>query len=126
VVKLTDGTTRYINQSDVKTIEKGDAAPAAARKAATPAKTSPAAALSLAGTKSKAESVDTPVVAVQLWQKFIDGQPSAVDLAFADQVFDLLHQFLFLFAASPLITPTPAHRAKPELDSLIVRTSFCR
>ncbi len=40
-------------------------------------------ALSFAITKARADHVDSPLIAIQLWQKFIDAKPNATDLASA-------------------------------------------
>ena len=44
--------------------------------------------MSFASTKAKAEAVDTPVLAIQIWQTFIDSKPSAADLTLANTELD--------------------------------------
>jgi S1-C subfamily serine protease len=106
-VKLADGTSRMIAKTDVESWTKGAAAVAptppapaessasaigkspgtATPNSATIAKPSmPGAALtgtSFAAAKSKADKVELPVLAVQIWEKYIDSKPSGDDLAAA-------------------------------------------
>jgi S1-C subfamily serine protease len=58
-------------------------APAASPTAGASAAAPPSVALDFASTKSKADRVDAPLVAIGLWQNFIDGNPKSPDLATA-------------------------------------------
>src|SRR5688572_11888313 len=104
-LKMTDGSTRTISSSLVKEVIRGKTTASGAAAGASgapgapgdvtggttvPPKGSvapPAAAKAPAGTsssfahaKSKADAVDAPIVAVSLWEKFIDTKPPAADL----------------------------------------------
>jgi S1-C subfamily serine protease len=83
-VKLADGTTRKINKSEIA--EHTKAAPVAAGKgAAASADTPPTVAPAVSGgaalmtVKSKADRVESPIIAVQMWEKFLDGKPDPAD-----------------------------------------------
>jgi S1-C subfamily serine protease len=99
-VKTPDGQTRTIPESQVKQIIKGGA-PSGAGTGATggtgagttvppkgtttpppppTGKSQPGTSSTFANTKAKAESVDAPIVAVSLWEKFIDSKPAPPDL----------------------------------------------
>jgi S1-C subfamily serine protease len=95
-IKLNSGESRTIPKTSVTEWKKGGAAaagapakaPVAAEDPAAAAKTKggvtsgkPAAALSFAETKSRAERVDAPLAAVGLWQSFIDANPDSPELA---------------------------------------------
>jgi S1-C subfamily serine protease len=84
-VKLADGSTKYIEKDKVASFSKGDspsAAPVPASVAGGATKpASPASSGSFASVRSKAELVESPDLAVQMWQKFIDANPSPADLA---------------------------------------------
>jgi hypothetical protein len=90
-IKLTSGGTRLINKSDVvsKTIgdvkpvtpEASKTAPGSAARAAAPSAVTGGASFQF--TKNKADRVDAPVKAVQLWENFIAKNPSSSDLAAA-------------------------------------------
>ncbi len=97
-IKLASGETKTIPKSLVANLTKGDAKPVTAPPTATPTTPvppAPAAPSSPAGSaggatstafaaiKSKADKVDEPVVAVQMWDKFLDSNASAADLAAA-------------------------------------------
>lgn len=97
-VKLADGTTKTVSASDVASISKG-ATPAASvspnvnspgasqspavSKAAAPAPTPANAGSSgnFTATKQRADSVDAPVLAVTIWEKFIESNPASTDAA---------------------------------------------
>src|SRR5438105_1128974 len=92
-VKLADGTTKYVAKSEVTNWTKAEAgkAPAVSAPVGTPiapkgAPDASAAAqsVSFAAVKAKAEGVDSPVLAVQVWQKFVDSKPPAEELAAAN------------------------------------------
>src|SRR5256885_10765537 len=84
-VKLPDGSTKYIDKDKVAGLTKGDSPTAPSTPAgATSKPATPGATATFASVKSKAELVDTPLLAVQMWQKFIDAKPSAPDLAQAN------------------------------------------
>jgi S1-C subfamily serine protease len=73
-VKVADGTTKIINESDVVSVTKSGAP------------TAPGAAVSgnFNATKARADGVDAPILAVSIWEKFIDASPSATDLTAAN------------------------------------------
>ena len=102
-VKTADGQTRTIPESQVKQIIKGGGAPSGTgggtgtggggtaspgttippKGTVTPppaGKSQPGTSSSFANTKAKAESVDAPIVAVSLWEKYIDTKPAPADL----------------------------------------------
>src|SRR5438105_3759552 len=81
-VKLPDGSTKYIDKDKVASLTKGDSpvAPATPAAGATTKPATPGATASFASVKSKAELVESPALAVQMWQKFIEAKPSASDL----------------------------------------------
>lgn len=108
-IKLTDGTSKTVLKKDVASLERGDAkpavpggatppanptkspaTPAGGAGAATPVPMTPNAPAAAAGattdfatTKHKADRVDAPIQAVQLWEAFIKGNPKSPDLAAA-------------------------------------------
>lgn len=67
-VKLKDGTTRTIPQSLVASIEHGPADPSRA---------------AFSAAKSRAETVDEPVRAVNIWERFIDDFPDSSQISAA-------------------------------------------
>src|SRR5438874_13196771 len=73
-VKLPDGSTKYIDKDRVASLSKGDSpvAPATPTAGATTKPATPGATASFASVKSKAELVESPALAVQMWQKFIE------------------------------------------------------
>jgi len=78
-VKQADGTTKIIAEADVKQIVKGSAPAAAGSGAAPSAGKAPvvnqaaaAGGTSFQATKAKADRVEAPIVAVSIWEKFID------------------------------------------------------
>src|SRR5262249_22717256 len=81
-----DGSTKYIDKDKVATLTKGDspAAPSTPAAAATTKPAAPGSAGTFASVKAKAEQVESPALAVQMWQKFIDAKPSASDLTQAN------------------------------------------
>lgn len=88
-VKLSDGTTRIINKSEIASIVKGDAGsvPTAgpATKPTQATAGSAARGTSFATTKSRAEKQDSPALAVSIWEKWIDANPQSPELATAKQ-----------------------------------------
>jgi S1-C subfamily serine protease len=93
-VKLADGTTQTIPESDVVSVVKGSAptpspapAPAGEKPAPKPSAGNTPAPLAgsanFAATKQRADSVDAPVLAVTIWEKFIESNPGPSDLAAA-------------------------------------------
>jgi S1-C subfamily serine protease len=88
-VKTADGQSRYIPKTDVKSLVKGSGG-------STPSigsnglPTGPAKAGTgdLATTRRRADSVETPLAAVTIWQEFIDSKPSAEDLKTANEEMD--------------------------------------
>jgi S1-C subfamily serine protease len=79
-VKQADGTTRIVKEADVAAVLKGGAtATGGAPDAAAPA----GATGNFAATKARADTVDVPLVAVTLWEKFIESKPSTADTAAA-------------------------------------------
>jgi tetratricopeptide (TPR) repeat protein len=111
-IKLADGTSKTVLKKDVASLERGDAKPkvpgsdikapppppapangakgaisgnsmpiggASAGAGAAAAGTSPA----FAAVKSKADRAEAPVIAQQLWDKFIESNPPPADLAAA-------------------------------------------
>jgi S1-C subfamily serine protease len=72
-VKVADGTTKIINETDVISVTKGNSA----------SSPGPAVTGSFNATKSRADGVDAPILAVSIWEKFIDTNPSPTDLAAA-------------------------------------------
>lgn len=108
-VKTSDGTTRTVAASDVASNGKGAAAkppapagpatPAAKAGApgSTPAPTPPPAVagatpakpaganLSFTGTKARANSVETALAAVTIWQQWVDNSPTSPDLPAAKE-----------------------------------------
>lgn len=63
-VRLADGSSRVVPESRVASWGRGGAAVP----------------VGLAGIKSRADAVDAPVVAVTLWEKFIESNPGSPDL----------------------------------------------
>lgn len=85
-VRLADGTTRTIPEADVVTILKGSTAdaPVAPAPGVTSPKPPPAAvSVSFTAAKQRADAVDAPILAVTLWEKWIDANPSAAELSAA-------------------------------------------
>ncbi|HVT90484.1 MAG TPA: trypsin-like peptidase domain-containing protein [Tepidisphaeraceae bacterium] len=68
-VKLADGTTRIIPEKDVATVGKSGATAAG-----------PSGSASFNSTRARAEAVDAPVLAVTIWEKFIEANSSSADL----------------------------------------------
>jgi S1-C subfamily serine protease len=99
-VKLADGQTKIITESSVKEIIKGGSpkpGPTGGAAPTPPKSTDPvpgpsaAAAAAPKGasagflaTKAKADRVEAPIVAVSLWEKFIESKPSAADFQAAN------------------------------------------
>jgi S1-C subfamily serine protease len=81
-VKLADGTTRKVAKADVTEVLKGSAAAAAsAGPTETPAKSGPVTgSTAFLTVKSKADRVESPIIAVQLWEKYLDTNPTGNDL----------------------------------------------
>lgn len=86
-VKQADGTTKIIPEAEVKQIIKGGTGAAAgsgaAPSAGKPPVTSPptaAGGASFQATKSKADRVEAPIVAVSIWEKFIDSNAKSPDV----------------------------------------------
>jgi S1-C subfamily serine protease len=86
-IKTTMGETKIVNKSEVVSFTRGGVKPAtpATPTGAPGAPTEPAASaagasLGFAQTKSKADRVDVPLVAIALWQSFIDANPTSGDL----------------------------------------------
>jgi len=101
-IKLADGSTRTVAKSQVLAYEKyATGAPVAPAPAATPIASAtnkpaspatpaaPAAPMTFALTKSKADKVDSPVLGVSIWEKFIESNPSADDLAAAKKELEI-------------------------------------
>jgi S1-C subfamily serine protease len=78
-VKVADGTTKIINESDVVSVTKGNAAASSPGVAVTG---------SFNATKARADGVDAPILAVSIWEKFIDTNPSPTDLTAAKAELD--------------------------------------
>jgi S1-C subfamily serine protease len=89
-VKTPDGNWRTIPASQVKEVIRGNAGAAGAGAGTTippkgadvppAAKAQAGTSTSFAHTKAKADGVDAPIVAVSLWEKFIDTKPAPADL----------------------------------------------
>jgi S1-C subfamily serine protease len=78
-VRSSDGTSRVIPKRDVVSVKKAPtSAPSAAGK--TPGATGGA---GFSSVKSQADRVESPILAVTMWEKFIDSKPNAADLASA-------------------------------------------
>lgn len=89
-VKGSDGKSRMIPKSEVAKLERGGPAPARPQVGSSGAASPSGGASSSGGadfarTKSKADRVDTPIVAVGLWQTFIDNNPESPDLPAAKE-----------------------------------------
>ncbi|MDQ3440147.1 MAG: hypothetical protein M3478_07330, partial [Planctomycetota bacterium] len=82
-VKLADGTTRRIGKDQIAEHTKGSTATTTG--SAGGGETAPAAAPAVSGgaalltIKSKADRSESPILAVQMWEKFLDGKPDAAD-----------------------------------------------
>ncbi len=89
-IKTIDGKTVTVREADVKQIIKSSplpqtgaagastaAKPPAAAGSATPTPTSSA---SMAATRARADAVEAPILAVAIWERFIDTKPSPADL----------------------------------------------
>lgn len=74
-VKLADGTTKVIPESDVTRVTKGPAG-------------APVGSSNFNATKTRADAVDAPVLAVTIWEKFIESNPSPSDLTAAKVELD--------------------------------------
>jgi S1-C subfamily serine protease len=84
-IKLADGSTQIVPKSDIKTIQRGAAAPS---DSASPSPSSPAPSPtdnSFAAVKRRADAVRAPMGGVALWQQFIDSKPNADDLKAAKE-----------------------------------------
>ncbi len=81
-IKITStGESRFIPKAEVKSWSRQKASDSAGAKSSAPA--NPAASPGFQETKGRAERVDAPLVAVGLWQSFIDANPDSADLAAA-------------------------------------------
>jgi len=92
-IKTADGQTRTIARDQVLSYEKGTpaapAAPAAPTLTGKPTDTtatppsgsnaSASAPMSFSSVKSKADKVESPIIAVSLWEKYIESNPSSAD-----------------------------------------------
>lgn len=74
-VRMADGTTRVIQESDVASVGRGGVVPAA--RGTPPTSNSSA---NFAAVKSRAELQTVPILAVTMWEKFIDANPGSSDL----------------------------------------------
>lgn len=85
-VKLADGTTKVVPESDVTAVIKSTtpAGPFASSSTTAPALAS----ANFAATKARADGVDAPILAVTLWEKYIEASPTASDLAAAKTELD--------------------------------------
>jgi S1-C subfamily serine protease len=102
-VKTADGQWHSVPESNVKEVRRGNAPAAAGAPAATGAGGKPAAAgpsgktvappagnlpagtsTDFANTKRRADAVDAPIVAVTLWEKFLEAKASPADLEAAN------------------------------------------
>lgn len=81
-VKQADGTTKIVAEADVVSVTKSTTAAPAAPGAASGTSSA------FASTKARAEAVDAPILAVTLWEKFIDATPTPADLTAAKLELD--------------------------------------
>src|SRR5262245_36973892 len=92
-VKLPDGTTQTIPEADVVSVVKGSAPSPTPSPTPAPSDPKPSATNSpgnapapvtgsanFAATKQRADAVDAQILAVTIWEKFIDYNPGSSDL----------------------------------------------
>jgi S1-C subfamily serine protease len=99
-IKLATGESKLIPKRDVQSFERGDARPGAANPPAVPGgktgatppagagsakpqasgKAAPFASVGFATVKTKADRVEAPIQAIQLWDNYIASKPAAADL----------------------------------------------
>ncbi|WP_428939856.1 trypsin-like peptidase domain-containing protein [Fontivita pretiosa] len=85
-VKTADGQTHTVKASEVRSITKGNATTIRSAAASQGSESGPAAvalaslSASFQYAKSRADAVDAPVLAVVIWEKFIESNPPAAEL----------------------------------------------
>lgn len=90
-IKLADGSTRIIPERDVRSISRG-ASPAPGTVAEPGERPRNAASAGFQSTKLRADAVAAPILAVTIWEQFIEGNPTEQDLAAAKSELDKWQQ----------------------------------
>src|SRR3954469_17099728 len=82
-VKTADGKRQQVEEADISSIDRGTGATPVSSAPPGAGSAMPHAAGSIEATRSRAEQSTTPVAAVNIWQQYVDSNPSPDDLKIA-------------------------------------------